>query len=140
MDYPNKIVNHKIYNNAKKNANKTFKRHGAFKSMYIQKKYKELGGRYKGLKKSKKAKGVTRWNREKWISVKDYLNGKYVLCGNDKVGGKNACRPSIRMSSETPMTIQEVIKKHGKKKVKEIVNKKIKNMELRINWNTLTIK
>lgn len=137
MEYPEKVVNHKIYNKAKKMANKTFKRHGAYKSMYIQKKYKDLGGRFKG---TKKVKGVLRWNKEKWISVKDFLDGKVVLCGDNKVGGKNACRPSIRINENTPITIQEVIKKYGKKKVRALVNKKIKNMNLRINWNNLTIK
>ena len=58
------IVNKKLYEKAKQDANKVYERHSAYKSMYIQKRYKELGGKYKT---EKKKKGKTdRWNDEKW--------------------------------------------------------------------------
>ena len=126
------ILNPKLYAKAKKIADDTYKKPSAYKSMFIQKKYMELGGKYK-----KKGKGLATWRKEKWVSVKDYLNGKIIECGDDKIGN-NACRPTKRINKDTPITIQEVLKKHTKEKVKKAVNKKLKNMKLRLNWETLT--
>ncbi len=92
----------------------------------------ELGGKYK-----KKGKGLATWRKEKWVSVKEYLEGNIVECGDDKIGNK-ACRPTKRINKDTAITIQQVIKKFGKAKVKRAVNKKIKNMKLRLDWDTLT--
>ena len=39
-----------LYEKVKKDANKIYKTHGAYKSAYIVKKYKELGGEYYGEK------------------------------------------------------------------------------------------
>ena len=61
-------------------------------------------------------------------------SGKKVPCGSGD--DKHACRPSKRVNNKTPITIQEVIKKHGKKKVIELANIKRKNLDLRINWNS----
>lgn len=126
------ILNPKLYAKAKKIADDTYKKPSAYKSMFIQKKYMELGGKYK-----KKGKGLATWRKEKWVSVKEYLEGNIVECGDDKIG-KNACRPTKRINKDTAITIQQVIKKFGKAKVKRAVNKKIKNMKLRLDWDTLT--
>ena len=126
------ILNPRLYSKAKKIADETYKKPSAYKSMFIQKKYMELGGKYK-----KKTKGLATWRKEKWVSVKDYLNDKIIECGDDKIGN-NACRPTKKINKDTPITIQEVIKKHGKEKVKKAVNKKLKNMKLRLDWDTLT--
>ena len=45
------ILNPKLYEKAKKEADKVYSRHSAYKSMFISKKYKELGGKYKTTKK-----------------------------------------------------------------------------------------
>ena len=58
-----------------------------------------------------------RWRKEKWVSVKDFLDGKIVACGSDKIGN-NACRPTIRIDDKSPKTIQELLKIHGKTKIK----------------------
>ena len=131
---PDNVINKSLYKKAKKIADETYKRPSAYKSMFIVKKYQELGRKY-----TKKTKGLSRWRDEKWVSVADYLDGKNVPCGSDKIGS-NACRPTKRVDKNTPITIQEVIKKFGKTKVRQIVNKKIKNMDKTINWNNLTIK
>ena len=128
------ILNPRLYEKAKKDANEKYKRHSLYKSAYIQKRYKELGGKYKDKKPSNK-EGINRWLKgEMWIEIEPYLKNKeIVICGSSNRKGK-ACRPLIRVNDKTPITIDEVIKKHGKKKVKELVNKKKKNMDIRIDW------
>ena len=133
MNIPENVLNPNLYKKAKKIADETYKRDGAYKSMYITRKYQELGGKYKGKKTNK----LETWRSQEWISMKDYLNGKIVKCGSDKIGD-NLCRPRYKKGSKL-ITADEVIKKHGKEKVREVVNKKLKNMNKRINWNKLTI-
>ena len=62
------------------------------------------------------------------------MKGKKVQCGSGD--DKHACRPLKRVNAKTPITIDEVIKKHGKKKVIELAEKKRKDLNTRINWNT----
>lgn len=135
MDIPENILNPALYRKAKKIADETYKRPGLFKSAFIQKKYQELGGKYKG-KKPSKGEGIQRWLKgEEWVKVLPFVKeGKKVPCGSGD--DKHACRPSKRANSKTPITIQEAIKKHGKKKVIELANMKKKNLDTRINWNT----
>jgi len=129
------IVNPKIYDKAKKEADKVYERHSAYKSMFIQKKYKELGGKYKT---EKKKKGRTdRWNDEKWIQVIPYLkNGKEIACGLDNKKNK-VCRPLKRIDKDTPITIKELQKKHSNKDLINLANRKIKDMNGRIFWKTM---
>jgi len=134
MDIPDNIINKNLYKKAKTEADKVYKRPSAYKSMFISKKYKELGGKYKNNSINNSKLDI--WRSEKWMSVKDYLEGKIIPCGSPSIG-RNACRPTVKINKDTPLTIQELIKKHGKTKLKEIVNKKIKNMDKRINWNKL---
>ena len=129
------ILNPKLYSKAKKIADEKYERHGLFKSAFIQKKYQELGGKYRG-EKPKKSEGIQRWLKgEEWIKVIDYVkDGKKVQCGSGD--DKHACRPLKRVNAKTPITIDEVIKKHGKKKVIELAEKKRKDLNVRVNWNT----
>lgn len=134
-DIPNNVLNPKLYKEAKKIADKTYKKPSAYKSMFIVSTYKKLGGKYSG---KKTGKGVDRWNREAWIQIIPYLqSGKKIACGYGDDG--KGCRPSKRIDKNTPITIQEVVKKHGKEKVIEVAKKKKRNMNLRVNWNTLKI-
>ena len=106
MDIPDNVLNPAIYRRAKKIADETYKRNSAYKSMFLVSKYKELGGKYKGVKS---VKGVKRWNEEKWIQVLPFLeSGKKIACGFGE-GGKS-CRPTKRIDSETPLTINQLIK------------------------------
>jgi len=134
MPIPENILNKELYTKAEQMADKVYKRHSLYKSAYIQKKYKELGGKYKDSKPSNKT-GINRWLKgEKWVEVKPYLlNNEIVICGTSNRKGK-ACRPLNRVNDKTPITLPELIKLHGKKKLLILVNKKIKNMNGRINW------
>ena len=66
--------------------------------------------------------GLTRWFKEKWVDVK---TGK--PCGRSKgeKRGYPACRPSKRVSSKTPKTVQrcQVLKKQGLNVKKQVVRR-----------------
>jgi len=129
------ILNPEIYKQAKKIADETYERHSAYKSMFINKKYTELGGKYK-TKKKKEGK-TDRWNKEEWIQVIPYLKtGEKIVCGKDNKKNK-VCRPFKRIDKDTPITIKELLKIHKKEDLIKLGNKKIKNMDGRIFWKTM---
>jgi hypothetical protein len=82
---------------------------GAYRSMWIVKKYKELGGTYRDDNKPKK---LHRWLNEKWIDVNQKKEGGgYEKCGHPNKDGKYPlCRPSVTVSSETPKRVQDIPK------------------------------
>ena len=129
-----------LYTKAKQYADKVYgKKTSAYKSMAIVKKYKQLGGRYKSTpdkREKSPLKGLTRWLKEEWIQVLPFLTNEHkVPCGSSK-RRQHACRPSVRVSNQTPSTIHELITAHGKDKMKRMAVKKGKNTEkIRIQWN-----
>jgi hypothetical protein len=128
------IVNKKLYQKAVSEADAKYKRDGLYKSAYIQKRYKELGGLYRNPKPDA-GTGITRWlKKEQWVQVLPYLNdNKVIQCGSTE--NKNiACRPLVRANSKTPITIGEAIQKHGITKIKELAMKKERNPNIRIDW------
>ena len=103
------IVDTKLYNLAKQRADELYKKPSAYKSGYIVKTYKELGGRYKSDNQSK---NLQRWFKEKW----------------EDVGHKSypVYRPTIRINKDTPLTINEIDKQQLKKQIslKQIIQDK----------------
>lgn len=97
-----KILNQKLYDLAKRKADQVYKKHSAYKSGYIVKTYKELGGKYKDDTKSKTLK---RWYKEKWTNV-----------GLKK--GYPVYRPSVRINRSTPLTVKEIKKSNLQKQIK----------------------
>lgn len=85
-----------------KEADEKYKKSSAYKSGYIVKRYKELGGKFRGEYTNK---GLDRWFKEKW----------------EDVGGLDypVYRPTIRITKETPLTVREIDEKDLKKKIKE---------------------
>ena len=79
----------------------------------------------KSNKKSNK-NNLTRWFNEKWVNVCKKKSGKYVPCGRKKSSIKKYpyCRPLHRINSGTPMTVGEIKKKYGSKKLKEMCKRK----------------
>lgn len=131
----NNILNPKLYEIAKKEADKVYSRHSAYKSMFILKKYKELSGKYKTTKK--KSGSTDNWTNEEWIQVIPYLTkGEKIVCGLDNKKNK-VCRPLKRINSNTPITINELLKLHKKEDLIKLANKKLKDMDGRIYWKTL---
>lgn len=101
----------------------------AYASGQLVQEYKRLGGRYrttggkaaassakKSGKRSKSKKraegGLTRWFEERWVNVCEPKTsaGKYKACGRKRATAKNYpyCRPSVRVSSQTPKTVGEM--------------------------------
>jgi hypothetical protein len=95
------ILDKKIYDIARKKADEVYKKSSAYKSGYIVKLYKELGGRYKS---DHKIKPLARWFKEEWqdIGHKDYP----------------VYRPAIRVTKKTPLTISEIDPDHLKQQIK----------------------
>ena len=136
---PDNVKNPQLYKKAKQKATDKYgSKTSAYRSMYITKTYKGLGGTYSGSKQG--SKGTSKWIQEKWVNVNAYLQGnKVVKCG-ETAKNKHACRPTKKIDSKTPITIQQVIKKHGKAAVKQAVQQKSTNASAkRLNWNTLKV-
>lgn len=131
------IVNKKLYKIAYDDAKLKFKRFpSAYASMYIQKKYQQLGGTYKNKKPSKNST-TQRWLKEKWVQVIPYLtNGQKIVCGADNKDTK-VCRPLIRINKQTPITLPELLKLHSKSELLKLARKKNRDMKGRVYWKTL---
>jgi Family of unknown function (DUF5872) len=99
MPKPNDLV---LYNQVKELADKIYKKPSAYKSGYIVKRYKELGGTYLNDNQEKKLK---RWFSEKWTDIgnKDYP----------------VYRPTKRINSKTPLLPKEIKPSNLKKQIKQ---------------------
>lgn len=80
-----------LYNKVKKEADRIYDKPSAYKSGYIVKKYKQLGGEFIDDNKPKKLK---RWFKENW---KDIGGLDYPVY-----------RPTIRINKSTPLTANEI--------------------------------
>jgi len=74
-------VDKKLYNRVKKLADKVFdSKTGVYKSSWIVRTYKKLGGKYKG--KLVQKSGLKRWYKEKWVDLNRSIGrNKYASCG-----------------------------------------------------------
>lgn len=90
-----------LYQKVKKMADQIYEKSSAYKSGYIVKKYKELGGEYIDDKQPKELK---RWFSEQWFDIgkKDYP----------------VYRPTVRINKQTPLTVSEIDKKQLKEQIK----------------------
>ena len=101
-----------LYSRVKSEAKRKFKIFpSAYASAWIVKEYKKRGGTYKGAKSG--TTGVARWMKEKWKTQ----DGQ--ACGSAKFKGVKKCRPTVKVSSKTPVTWQELRKRgEGKPRTK----------------------
>jgi len=90
----------KLYEDVKKLADNRYAKSSAYKSGYIVKTYKELGGKYSG---DKTKEGLTRWFQEDW---QDIGNKSYPVF-----------RPTKIISSKTPLTKEEISPSNLKKQI-----------------------
>jgi hypothetical protein len=104
-----KILNPKLYEQVKKRANKIYKKPSAYKSGWIVKTYKDLGGKYAN---NRTVKNLSRWFKEKWT---DIGNKEYPVY-----------RPTVRVNSHTPLTVNELDPIQAKKQItlKQIIKGK----------------
>jgi hypothetical protein len=84
-------TNQKLYDQVKRYADSIYEKPSAYKSGFIVKKYKELGGKYAD---DHKEKNLGRWFKERWVDV----------------GHKNypVYRPTILANYKTPLTVYEI--------------------------------
>ena len=99
-------INKTLYKKVKREANQKFLAPtSAYKSGWIVREYKRLGGRYEGQRSQGLLK---RWFDEKWVNV-----SQPRACGRSHATTKGrypVCRPSIRVTSGTPKTVSELTK------------------------------
>lgn len=129
--------NSDAYKKALNEANKIYgSKSNIFRSSFIVQKYKQYGGIYKEQRK-KKNEELTRWFNEEWISIIPYLEkNKIVKCGSPE--GNEGCRPLYRVSSKTPITIDELLKIHNKNDILKMAYFKKINPDIRVDWASLT--
>lgn len=121
--------NKALYAEIKKRADDKFQAStSVYKSAWIVKEYKRLGGTYKGEKPTYQ-QGLLRWFKEKWIN----LNRPTEPCGRRKATNKGEyplCRPTKRVNKQTPKLAQELttqeIERANKEKQKVKHKKHIK--------------
>ncbi len=137
MDKVNpKFKNPELYMKAKKEIMSKYKKHSAYRSMLIVKKYKELGGK---VDESKAKGGTNRWLKEKWKNLTPVALGFSKIADAPKCGvkhtkqgnNKSICRPTKRINKKTPKLAQTYTKEEIKKA------QKLKNLGLRIDWSEL---
>lgn len=93
-------IDKKLYEKAKAMASAIYAHPSAYKSGYIVKTYKDMGGKYR---EDNKPKTLKRWFREKWG---DIGNRKYPVY-----------RPFVRISKATPLTASEISPKQAVKQI-----------------------
>jgi len=121
---PNNVLNPTLYLKIKQKVKKQVKVWpSAYGSGLLVQEYKKAGGKYRGDKRISKNKGLDRWYEEKWVNVcKPKSGGGWEQCGRKQSSLKEYpyCRPSVRITSSTPTTAPELIKKWGSNKLKEL--------------------
>jgi hypothetical protein len=95
------VLDKELYKQVKQKADKIYTKSSAYKSGYIVKTYKELGGRYADDNESKNLK---RWYKEKWEDVGNQAYPVY--------------RPTVRVNKNTPLTIKEIKPSNLKQQIK----------------------
>ena len=129
--------NSKAYKKALNEANEVYgTKSNIYRSSYIVQKYKEYGGRFKEERKERNEQ-LTRWYKEKWISLIPYLEkGQIIQCGSPS--GNEGCRPLIRINKNTPITIGELLQIHKKNDILKMAYLKKMNPDIRVDWKSLT--
>ena len=69
---------------------------------------------------------LRRWFKEKWVDVSRKVKGKHPECGRDKATNKSypKCRPSKKISKDTPKLASSFSKEEKKK-----ISKKKRSVE-----------
>lgn len=120
-------IDTELYDSIKKKADLKFKsKSGIYRSSWIVSEYKRQGGKYSGSKP--KSSGLKRWYDEKWVDLNrpiKSLNGEiigYNECGRKSIQSNDSyplCRPSKRISKDTPKTYKEISKESIEKAKKD---------------------
>ncbi len=117
-----KPLDKNLYNRVKRETIKKFDVYpSAYANGYLVKRYKELGGKFSS-RSSKKKSNLKRWYDERWVDISRPMRSKkgskktrsigYESCGRktSRSGKYPVCRPYVRISSKTPMTVKQMSK------------------------------
>jgi hypothetical protein len=96
-----------IYKKAKQIADQVYDRPSAYKSGFIVKKYKEMGGRYSDDVPKQKT-DLKRWFNEKWSDINPYKDEQTYP----------VYRPTKRVNKKTPLILSEIDMDNLKKQSK----------------------
>ena len=113
---PANVVNKTLYKKVKEQIKSGIKgrRWGAYDSGRLVQMYKQLGGKYSGTKKETP---LERWYKEKWVNACKWP--QVVPCGRSDMTNKMAyCRPSIKVTKNTPKTVQSLTQAQINKRCK----------------------
>jgi hypothetical protein len=103
-------IDKQLYERIKRIADEKYDKHSAYKSGFIVKMYKKMGGRYL----DDGERGLTEWFKEKW---KDIGHKAYPVY-----------RPTIRVNKDTPLTVSEIDPENLKEQI--LLKQKIKGKNL----------
>lgn len=106
-----------LYEKIKKLASEKFQaKTGIYRSSWIVKEYVKAGGKY-SKDSPDDSKGLNRWFKEKWVNLNDPKYDKsgkiigYGQCGRKKIKPTDIyplCRPTFRITADTPKTYGEL--------------------------------
>jgi hypothetical protein len=97
--------NQKLYEKVKKMADQIYEKPSAYKSGYIVKKYKELGGEYID---DNQPKELEAWYKAKWMDINP----------NKTKTSYPVYRPTVRVNKQTPLLVSEIDPKQLKEQIK----------------------
>jgi hypothetical protein len=123
-----------LYRQVVKEAASIYKKSSAYRSGYIVKTYKNRGGKYLPSNEHQDRGNLRRWFREKWVDLnRRHGKSSYEPCGRKRAsqrGPSTICRPSIRISPKTPLTVQEL----SIKKIRKVKKTKLNNPTARLSF------
>lgn len=126
-----------LINKIKQEAKNKFINQGIYKDAYIIKNYiKHLGEFGDNTFEMDYFKKIINFLAEKWINVELYLE-EHKICDLEELQHAKCIRPLLRVNSDTPITINEILKLHNKKTILDII--KMKKPTQRINWRLCKI-
>lgn len=135
---PDNVLDPDLYLKTKEKVKKKVKTWpSAYASSLLVQEYKKAGGRYRGgsRSRSRSHSPLRRWHEEKWVDVsRPKPGGGYYPCGRKTQEMTTSeykkkypyCRPSKRVTKDTPTTVGELKAKYGNSKLKQLVKKKRK--------------
>lgn len=103
-------INKKLWMRVKREADMVYKKHSAYKSGWIVKRYKELGGKFRRMSKALDARPLARWFAEDWRNQHGTTGYEHK---ND------VYRPTRRVTRRTPKTHRELSTRQIKRATRE---------------------
>lgn len=98
------VLDQELYDRVKAYADTVYSKPSAYKSGFIVKTYKQLGGRYSDSGKDNKSKPLKEWFDASWENIA-------------KKGDYPVLRPTVRVNKDTPLLPSEIDKKNLKEQI-----------------------